>query len=369
MRGRRAGLLLPPSFGRMRGDSAGGQNTKKRGRRLQSIACSEPTAVARWLRTAGKRHSSAVQPARPAVTPAAKRRRMAAKALRARADLAQPNSAKRTALGPDEVSVEALSLLPRGLASVVDESLVCSICTEVRPQGQRRKDRGGVQLTLSACSQVLHLPVNGVACPHVFCEGCLTSWSRRFHSPPCPLCRTPLRRTVPDATSTELLATTSVSCTCGEAVLLSRARAHAASCAHVGAVSEALLRGGAQPKPQPSALPNRLTFSCPLCPPGQMGTRDAPSLAEHVQEAHAGSTQAAVCPICSVQPWGDPTYVSRNWVAHVTLRHRYELQGFADVNAEEEEEDAALVAALRASALEAGLSLAAGGEDEEEDYQ
>lgn len=171
------------------------------------------------------------------------------------------------------------------------------------------------------------------------------------------------------------------------------------------ALRAARARESARPAPSPRA--NRVTFCCPLCPAGVRGTLDAPRLAEHVREAHAREVRAptsphetfqenesgasrapgrragadasrarvagqpgrrvphlrrdavgcaskgsfssnfCVCPhirshirCCA----GDPTYVSRCFVQHCALRHRFEYD--AVVNPDEDE---ARVAALGAA--------------------
>ena len=57
-------------------------------------------------------------------------------------------------------------------------------------------------------------------------------------------------------------------------------------------------------------------------------------------------------------PRGDPTYVSRNWAAHVALRHRFEYNTFT---AFEEDDDAIMRRVLEESAREAAAAEAAGG--------
>ena len=55
---------------------------------------------------------------------------------------------------------------------------------------------------------------------------------------------------------------------------------------------------------------------------------------------------------------GDPAYVSRNWVAHVELRHRFEYNTFT---AFEEDDDAIMRRVLEQSAREAEAAEEAGG--------
>jgi transcription elongation factor Elf1 len=50
---------------------------------------------------------------------------------------------------------------------------------------------------------------------------------------------------------------------------------------------------------------NRSTFACPLCSEKNLERK---GLLEHVRKKHKG--KPAVCPICVVQAYGDPNYVS-----------------------------------------------------------
>lgn len=66
-------------------------------------------------------------------------------------------------------------------------------------------------------------------------------------------------------------------------------------------------------------------------------------------------------------PWGDPTYMTRDFVSHLRLRHRFDYELLADFDADEEdmvrraleasarEAELALERALRESAMEAGV--------------
>lgn len=52
---------------------------------------------------------------------------------------------------------------------------------------------------------------------------------------------------------------------------------------------------------------NRQTFKCPLC---SVSNLERKGLLEHVNKKHRG--KPAVCPVCVVQEYGDPNYVSQN---------------------------------------------------------
>lgn len=56
-------------------------------------------------------------------------------------------------------------------------------------------------------------------------------------------------------------------------------------------------------------------------------------LLEHVGKRHKG--KSGVCPICVVQAYGDPNYVSQNLSQHLNMRHQYDL----DTVAQNDEED------------------------------
>ena len=196
--------------------------------------------------------------------------------------------------------------------------------------------------------------MNGQSCAHVFCRLCLHRWSSRFITrASCPLCRQILGVTTPDASTLARLAGMTERCTCGEQVPLSAAASHCDICPHARVCARTQAdAGGSSARIGPRAV--LVVFDCPLCPP-ESGSRDAPGLAEHVQEAHRGVQRALVCPVCVAMPWGDPNYVSRDWVSHTLLRHRYEV---ANVMPLDEDEESVLQRVLEASAREAEAATA-----------
>jgi len=55
---------------------------------------------------------------------------------------------------------------------------------------------------------------------------------------------------------------------------------------------------------------------------------DRQGLLKHVAARHSG--QSGVCPICVVQSYGDPNYVSKNLASHLNLRHQFDLDTVID---------------------------------------
>ena len=79
---------------------------------------------------------------------------------------------------------------------------------------------------------------------------------------------------------------------------------------------------------------NRSTFTCPVCKEANLDRKD---LLKHVAKKHHGSS--GVCPICLVQQYGDPNYVSKDLSGHLKLRHQYDLDTYTEY---ENEDDAIL---------------------------
>ena len=69
---------------------------------------------------------------------------------------------------------------------------------------------------------------------------------------------------------------------------------------------------------------NRSTFACPFC---QEQNMERKSLLEHMRKKHKG--KSGVCPICRVQAYGDPNYVSQNLSSHLELRHQFDIDTVA----------------------------------------
>jgi hypothetical protein len=193
------------------------------------------------------------------------------------------------------------------------------------------------------------------------------------HRALCPLCRTPLAAPVPDADAAARLEKASVVCTCGSHVILAHARAHGATCTHVAIACAAVaahgvIKGAAGDAAPRQAAPAVAVFTCPLCPPTSPSAAaqqlDASALVAHVLAAHGEDSSAAVCPMCAAAPWGDPSRVSRNWAAHVALRH-VGRDGVPDAGGDliRAAEEAVLQAVMARSLAEAGIGGAPGGSD------
>jgi len=84
-------------------------------------------------------------------------------------------------------------------------------------------------------------------------------------------------------------------------------------------------------------------YRCPYC---RQGGFDCRGLLSHCETAHPGRDDAAVCPICVSREDGDPSRVSRHWVSHMRLRHRFEPEDYVE---DEDEDDAILQRVLQAS--------------------
>mmetsp|Transcript_26586 Transcript_26586/g.61064 ORF Transcript_26586/g.61064 Transcript_26586/m.61064 type:complete len:316 (-) Transcript_26586:23-970(-) len=187
---------------------------------------------------------------------------------------------------------------------------------------------------LSACDQVLV-----TACPHKLCQPCVEGGSLLC----CPVCKTnlPERSQVDTAFAEEIRLATLV-CECGATLPVLEAEAH--ECDMSRATSQQSLPPPHLKKPP---VANISTFSCPICKAANLTTK---GLLEHCEKQHTGQRPvAAVCPICAVMPWGDPNYVSGDWLRHLKLRHRCDYETLTDFA---EDEEAILARVLAQSALE-----------------
>lgn len=95
--------------------------------------------------------------------------------------------------------------------------------------------------------------------------------------------------------------------------------------------------------PPPAA--NRSTFICPVCKEANLSRN---GLLEHCRKKHR-SRVAAVCPICLAMPWGDASYISKDFVSHLNLRHKCDYETITDFGLDEQ---AMLQKALKASQVD-----------------
>ena len=144
-------------------------------------------------------------------------------------------------------------------------------------------------------------------CGHTFCQICIHQYLRKPNS--CPVCRANIDVThcKANAEFDARVRSTRISCeACNKQIRLSKYDKHESSCpAHKDKFK--LLKEESISKIQPhDESKNRSTFPCPYCPTANLTNVD---LIEHVQVSHNGDNTSVVCPICAVQPWGNPGQV------------------------------------------------------------
>jgi len=186
-------------------------------------------------------------------------------------------------------------------------------------------------------------------CPHRVCVACTEVGDLQT----CPVCRTKLPGDRPvDVEFAARIAESEVLCECGAAVPVLQAEAHTCDHTRKRKYPEGQMLQSPSGRKPPRA-PNRSTFACPVCDERNLTPQ---GLLEHCEQAHtSGSGRgsfSAVCPICMAMPWGDPTYVTRDFVAHLRLRHRCDYSVLADFEADEE---SMFARALRDSLKTAGF--------------
>ncbi|XP_046905346.1 LOW QUALITY PROTEIN: uncharacterized protein LOC124487232 [Hypomesus transpacificus] len=72
-----------------------------------------------------------------------------------------------------------------------------------------------------------------------------------------------------------------------------------------------------------------MTFSCPYCEEGGLDELD---LLEHCNQNHLQDRRSVVCPVCVSLPHGNPTQVSRDFIAHLNLRHCYYTNDYTNIS-------------------------------------
>ena len=191
------------------------------------------------------------------------------------------------------------------------------------------------------CYYVLETPQVHLACNNYFCSKCINSLLQVSSS--CPVCRSELNK---DSLSTDQNLESQISrseylCKCGESMLYSGYNTHQESCAYMHRTIQEAVQNT---KKSNTRTVNRGTFKCPCC---DLNHLDRGALIMHFGQNHQGA--AAVCPICAVMPWGNPKYVSHNLFAHLSLRHKYDVDTYTDF---EKNDDEILKQVLEASMQE-----------------
>ena len=135
--------------------------------------------------------------------------------------------------------------------------------------------------------------------------------------------------------------TQSISCTCGQSVILSSWNSHSSSCAEFLNHYQSQIKSSIVKEAKPTT--NRSTFTCSVC---SLANLDRESLIKHVKTLH--KNEEAVCPICVCQPWGDSNYITHLY-GHLIKRHKFDYDTTVDYN---ETEDDVLQRVLRESMMD-----------------
>ena len=164
------------------------------------------------------------------------------------------------------------------------------------------------------CWKVLNMPARLSDCHHpgsACCLRCLRTIPTR------PVCRLPINYDlvrVDDELEHRVLSTR-FRCECGSIVPLTRWEARGQTCRDRLRARQAQADGHRRGSHQP-------LFTCPLCLKGQL---DQDELRTHILTDHAQtSPRRGACPICCVQLWADPGFVSPDLVAHMRKRHGFD---------------------------------------------
>nr|XP_033770115.1 E3 ubiquitin-protein ligase RNF114 [Geotrypetes seraphini] len=187
--------------------------------------------------------------------------------------------------------------------------------------------------TCPVCLEVFEKPVK-VKCGHVFCTVCLQECLKP-KKPVCGVCRSSLTSGIRALDLEKQIETTETTCRgCSQKVYLSKMRVHVASCSKYQTYEMEGIKAATRDQPPHTRdVPNRYTFPCPYCSEKNF---DQEGLVEHCRKCHSMDTRQVVCPICAAMPWGDPNYMSANFMEHVHRRHRFSYDTFVDYDADEE---------------------------------
>ncbi|KAK7150555.1 hypothetical protein R3I93_011712 [Phoxinus phoxinus] len=83
---------------------------------------------------------------------------------------------------------------------------------------------------------------------------------------------------------------------------------------------------------RPQGLTARI-FVCPYC---QDNGLDELGLRDHCNNRHVNDSRRVVCPVCVATPHGDPQYYSRDFVAHLNMRHCYYMDDITNLHQTDE---------------------------------
>ncbi|XP_048728714.1 E3 ubiquitin-protein ligase RNF166-like [Ostrea edulis] len=210
----------------------------------------------------------------------------------------------------------------------------------------RRKQQYGVKSDIDSelapykcpiCLEIFRSPVH-IKCGHnhTYCTECIAPYQSHDEAQ-CPECRGifdphDLRR----ATDLEhAMRTVQVPCRwCGQMMAVCRQRSHSAKCKQRDLSLPKFKPVAETTQMYPANLPNRSTFSCPVC---HLQNLDCSDLIRHCNEKHSQQSGTYVCPVCSAMPWGDPNYCSPDIVHHLNIRHKFEYDTYVDFNQDEDE--------------------------------
>ena len=138
-------------------------------------------------------------------------------------------------------------------------------------------------------------------------------------SPDCPNCRNKMSEI--DRLPTENTKHKMKCEGCHRTIKYSTLASHSLKCKKLKAKEKEEVKSHVFKDAKPSV--NRETFKCPACSEKNLAREN---LVKHFTENHRGQT--GVCPICAVQEYGDPNYVSTNLAGHLEQRHSFDLGEF-----------------------------------------
>eukprot|EP00916_Digyalum_oweni_P002391 GHVL01004406.1.p1 GENE.GHVL01004406.1~~GHVL01004406.1.p1 ORF type:complete len:200 (+),score=23.88 GHVL01004406.1:137-736(+) len=171
------------------------------------------------------------------------------------------------------------------------------------------------------CLEVFENPHSMNICGHILCLKCV--------SPDKCYCGTRNEGTHADYQLKEKLETISAKTACRSMLPLDEHREHFSNCDKCK--NKRCSNNYVNKKP--ICKTNRLTFGCPICAAANLTTE---GLLDHVKVKHP-SGSSAICPICVSMPWGNPTQTVQNFTEHMKIRHRFDVELFADLNTDEDQ--------------------------------